>query len=108
MKKQKIDEIPVQKMIGYFGTESKCIKTLERIIWKDGIKCRKCNKQRIHKHPSKKYQYHCTDCNREFNVKTGTIFQGTKIDLPSWFHTIGDDYLKRGFFCVISCKIYRG
>lgn len=72
-------------LINTFPTEEKCIQYLEHIRWNVNVispfdsssKVYKCSKG-----------YYCKNTNKMFNVKTGTIFENTKIPLQKWFISI--------------------
>ncbi len=72
-------------LINTFPTEEKCIQYLEHIRWNGNVispfdsssKVYKCSKG-----------YYCKNTNKMFNVKTGTIFENTKIPLQKWFISI--------------------
>lgn len=72
-------------LIGFFSDEKKCIEYLEYLRWKGNVvspfdptsKVYKCSKG-----------YWCKNTNKVFNVKTGTIFENTKIPLQKWFVSI--------------------
>ena len=65
-----------------FSSEEKCIEYLEKVRWDGNVvspfdsnsKVYKCSKG-----------YYCKNTNKMFNVKTGTIFENTKIPLQKWF-----------------------
>ena len=68
-----------------FPTEESCIRYLEDLRWKDGVispfdpdsKVYTCAKG-----------YKCKNTGKLFNVKTGTLFEGTKLSLRKWFIAI--------------------
>lgn len=73
------------ELINTFSTEEKCIEYLEYIRWNGKVispfdpnsKVYKCSKG-----------YWCKNTNKIFNVKTGTLFENTKIPLQKWFISI--------------------
>ena len=69
-----------------FNTEFKCLKFLEKVIWKNGIKCQFCSSKRISKRNKKTGFFQCKDCRKKFNVRTGTIFHRSKIKLNKWLY----------------------
>jgi transposase-like protein len=87
----------------YFDSEKKCKQTLAESRWGDDIVCPKCGKH--HCKLSKTGRYHCTECNHNFSVTVGTIFENTKVSLRKWFFAI---YMitsnKKG---VSSCQLAR-
>lgn len=91
------------KVADYFDSEKKCQQILEDSYWGDDVVCPKCGKH--HCKMSETGRYHCTDCNHNFSITVGTIFENTKISLRKWFLAI---YLitsnKKG---VSSCQLAR-
>lgn len=73
----------IVEVMQVFSTEEKCIQHLEELYWQgnpvspfiEGSKVYKC----------KGGKYKCKESGKYFSVLTGTMFAGTKIDLPLWF-----------------------
>lgn len=74
----------LQKLHKQFGTQDKCISYLEKIRWNNKPTCLHCNSDNVKK---RKYsiRLHCNSCNRDFSVFMGTIFEGTRLPLPTFF-----------------------
>ncbi|RHZ37135.1 Transposase [endosymbiont GvMRE of Glomus versiforme] len=66
-----------------FPTEQKCIKHLERIIWRGIIISPFDPTSKVYK--CKNGRYKCKNTNKYFTVKTGTVFDNTKLPLWKWF-----------------------
>ncbi len=103
---KKIDFTKFDSLISvadYFDTESKCKQTLAESRWGEDVVCPKCGKH--HCKLSKTGRYHCTECNHNFSVTVGTMFENTKVSLRKWFFAI---YMitsnKKG---VSSCQLSR-
>jgi len=77
--------ISAYKFLAQFPDEDAAILYLEKKRWGDAPKCPYCNSEKI-KTWSKKNWYRCCHCeNRNpFNIKTGTIFENSKIPLNEW------------------------
>ncbi|MCZ0933126.1 MAG: IS1595 family transposase [Oligoflexia bacterium] len=69
-----------------FNTEFKCLKFLERNIWKNGIKCGFCGSDEVSKKNKKTGFHYCNDCKKQFNVRTNTIFHRSRIPLQKWLY----------------------
>ena len=70
-----------------FPTEDSCIKYLELQIWENGIPVSPYDPT------SKVYNrgdgmYRCKNTGKNFNIRIGTIFEGSKISLRKWFLAI--------------------
>jgi len=79
--------INTRRIIKAFPNVESCIKHLELLRWNNKPVCPRCNGQQPKKHSE---GWKCTNksCNRKFNVKTGTIFQNSKVPLNDWFLAI--------------------
>ncbi|MEI6853307.1 MAG: IS1595 family transposase [Bacteroidota bacterium] len=70
-----------------FGTQDKCIAYLEKLRWSKQRACILCGSVSVKKR-KKSIRWHCNDCNRDFSVLMGTIFEGTRLPLPKFFEII--------------------
>lgn len=74
-------------LIQKFPDEEACIRHLELIYGKNGKLTSPFSPgSKVYK--LKNHQYKCKDTGKNFNVKTRTIFENTKIPLPKWFIAI--------------------
>ena len=71
-----------------FNTEFKCIKFLEKNIWKNGVKCGYCGSKNVSKENKKEGFRRCRDCRKKFNVRTNTIFHKSKLPLSKWLYAV--------------------
>ncbi len=69
-----------------FSDEQKCIDYLESVIWNGNPVSPFDPSSKVYK--CKDNRYRCKNTGKYFNVKTGTIFEGTKIKLQYWFIAI--------------------
>lgn len=60
---------------------------LEAQIWPNGPVCPDCKSERVttRKRPG---FYHCNACNFDFTVRTGTVFERSKIPLDKWVYAM--------------------
>ena len=70
-----------------FNSEEKCVKFLENILWKHGIRCGYCKAKEVSKKNAKTGFFQCKKCRKKFNVRTGTIFHRSKIELSKWLYS---------------------
>lgn len=78
--------IQIQKK---YNTQVKCLKYLEKLRWGKTVTCTYCDSKRVVKAKSEQGRYHCYNCKRSFSVMVGTIFEDTRLELSTWFLTIG-------------------
>ncbi len=69
-----------------FKTNQDCINFLEELIWEGEPVSPFDKTSKVYK--CKDGWYKCKNTGKEFNILTGTLFQGTKIDLTIWFEII--------------------
>ena len=66
------------------GTQDKCIKYLEKMRWAKKPKCVFCDSKEVRKRKNS-MRWHCNNCGRDYSVLVGTIFEGTRLELPKFF-----------------------
>lgn len=68
-----------------FPDEETCVRHLEGLRWSKGIVCPLCGSTRkIHK-LTRGSIYKCSDCEKTFSVRKGTIFEESRLPLRKWF-----------------------
>lgn len=66
------------------GTQEKSVSYLEKLRWGKKPKCLFCESKSVKKRKNS-MRWHCNGCNRDFSVLMGTIFEGTRLELPKFF-----------------------
>lgn len=56
---------------------------MEMWRWPDGPVCPHCSHEKIYSYKDKK-TFKCAECRKKFNIRTGTIFQNSKLPLRKW------------------------
>ena len=74
------------ELLEAFPTEESCIRYLEGLRWKEGVTSPFDPDSKVY--ICSKGRYMCKNTGRLFNVKTGTIFENTKLSLRKWFMAI--------------------
>lgn len=69
-----------------FPTEQSCVEYFEQIIWEGNPVSPFDAASTVYKCSNNRYK--CKNTNKYFNVRTGTIFEGTKIPLKQWLVAI--------------------
>jgi transposase-like protein len=87
VKKQPKSDMDMMKLIERFGSEDKCHAYLEALRWPDGIKCPRCQSEKISRIHERK-QFMCDGCAYQFSVRVGTIFHDSHLPLSKWFVAI--------------------
>jgi transposase-like protein len=74
-----------------FPNQQACIDRLEMVRWPMGVAfCPFCQSERVARKAENERigRWNCHECSNSFNVLSGTIFQGTHIELQKWFLAI--------------------
>jgi len=69
-----------------FGNDQSCREYLEALRWPDRVTCPRCQSVKTSRVYDRKV-FDCDSCRYQFSVLAGTIFQDTKLPLPTWFAT---------------------
>ena len=68
-----------------FGTDDKCRELLERLRWPNGPECPRCKTQNVVRLSTNVKLLWCPDCEYQFSVTAGTIFNDSHLALTKWF-----------------------
>ena len=77
----------VVELITRFSSEEKCMEYLEQLRWSDGVVSPFDENSKVYKCKGE-HNYKCKNTGKRFNVRTATLFGGTKIPLQKWFLAI--------------------
>jgi hypothetical protein len=81
--------LSLPEFLKLFGSEELCAQALESTRWPDGFHCPKCGGDAhcvLHHGHHKVFQ--CNACRHQTSLIAGTLFQGTKLPLKTWFLAI--------------------
>ena len=73
----------LQEFDGWFSSETACIEYLQRVRWPDGFRCPRCGGPSAWQ--TVRGQFRCVTCERQTSPTAGTIFEGTRTPLRTWF-----------------------
>jgi len=73
----------LQEFDEWFASEAACIEYLQRIRWVDGFRCPHCGGTSAW--PTVRGQFRCVQCQRQTSITAGTVFEGTRKPLRTWF-----------------------
>jgi transposase-like protein len=79
-----LKNMDLMKLMEDCDTQEECRAILEELRWKDGIRCPRCDSDKISR-IRKRFQYDCDSCRYQFSVTSGTIFHDSHLPLPKWF-----------------------
>ena len=69
-----------------FSTEDKCRELLVRLRFPEGPRCLRC-KMPVVELETAKQLFYCKDCDYQFSVTSGTVFNDSHLPLTKWFLT---------------------
>ena len=77
------------EFIAQYGTEAKCYRALYRARWPQGFRCPACaHRVRSRFRREGRVYYQCRACRHQTTLISGTLFEGTKLPLRTWFLAI--------------------
>ena len=77
-----------------FSSEDACKQFLQERRWPNGVKCPRCNNEKVYELKTRKFHWICKAKNcggrngYRFSVITKTIFENTNYPLKTWFQVI--------------------
>ena len=81
-------------IVSKFNSEETCTAHFERIRWPKGLRCVRCDGDRVSRLASQgktgkeRHLYYCADCDYQYSVTVGTIFHDSHLSLTKWFLAI--------------------
>jgi transposase-like protein len=73
-----------QQFATWFPDDEACAAYLARLRWPDGFRCPACGSADAWRAGGGRW-WMCTGCGRKTSVTAGTIFEGTRMPLQTWF-----------------------
>ena len=70
-----------------FKNEHTCLDYFAKKKFRNGSYCPHCKNEKVYQFSNKKL-FKCSKCRRQFTIKVGTIFEGSKISMKKWFIAI--------------------
>jgi transposase-like protein len=67
-----------------FPTDEKCRELLVRLRWPEGPRCLRCKMDAVELETDKQIFY-CKQCDYQFSVTAGTVFNDSHLPLKTWF-----------------------
>lgn len=80
-------DISLLEFIERYPDEQSAIDFLESERWPSGTVCPHCNSLRT-TYLTKYKRHQCNGCRRQFSVRTGTVFENSRIPLRKWLYTM--------------------
>ena len=73
----------LQEFDEWFPSEAACVGYLQRVRWPDGFRCPQCKAELSWR--TARGELRCARCQRQTSPTAGTIFEGTRKPLRTWF-----------------------
>lgn len=81
--------LSLAEFVAQYGTEAKCYRALYRSRWPQGFRCPACaNRAHSRFRRDGRVYYQCCACRHQTTLVSGTLFEGTKLPLRTWFVAI--------------------
>lgn len=78
--------LSMAQFIQQYGTVAKCYRALYRARWPQGFRCPRCNgRPRSRFRRAGRMYYQCRACRHQSTLTSGTVFEGSKLPLTTWF-----------------------
>jgi transposase-like protein len=74
-------------LLQFFKDEQTCRDYLQNIRWANGLVCPHCKHTKCFKFKDGK-TFRCGGCKKDYSVRTGTIFEDSRIPLQKWYAAI--------------------
>jgi len=72
-------------VVELFSTDEKCRELLERLRWPLGAECTRCKGKNVVRLETNAKLIWCRECEYQFTVTAGTIFNDSHLPLSKWF-----------------------
>jgi transposase-like protein len=69
--------------IRFFSDPKTCVEAVASVRWPNGPACPKCEGKRL-SFLTTRLMWKCLDCQKQFSVKVGTIFEDSPVGLDKW------------------------
>lgn len=76
----------MQEFDEWFSNEGACVEYLRRLRWPEGFQCPNCRKNKAWL--TGRGLLRCASCQRQTSVIAGTLFEGTRKPLRTWFQVM--------------------
>ena len=73
----------LQEFDKWFPSEGACVQYLQRVRWADGFRCPQCGGEFAWR--TTRGERRCAQCQRQTSPTAGTVFEGTRKPLRTWF-----------------------
>jgi transposase-like protein len=85
----------LQEAIVYFSDPDRAFEYAKKLRWPDGnVVCPRCLKAK-HSFIKTRRIWFCYECNKQFSLKLGTVFEDSPLGLDKWM---------TGFWLLVNCK----
>jgi transposase-like protein len=85
----------LKQLMATFPNETACKQFLMDRRWPDGVRCPRCNNEKVYASKTKPFHWQCTQCPDtpkgqpyRFSVLVGTVFENTNYPIKTWFEVL--------------------
>lgn len=87
MKSKKTETLSIYTFMSLFPNEEKAREFMEKQMWSQERTCPYCKSNKTYPRKNRN-GYRCGECNKDFTVRTGTIFENSRLPLHKWLYTM--------------------
>jgi transposase-like protein len=81
-----MNEATFEGFCSKFDREDTCVQSLYNVKWPEGYRCPRCNHQQAFTIRTRRLPlYECRSCRHQASLIAGTIMEGSRVPLRSWF-----------------------
>ena len=81
--------LSLTELFDQYGTEEQCEQAIEKARWPNGFLCGHCGGKKFSKFEADGRSYwQCSHCRHQTSLRSGTIFQASKLPLRKWFQAL--------------------
>src|SRR5712664_2290131 len=73
----------LMEVIKHFSEPLVCVNFMAKLRWEDGPVCPRCASKRL-SFLTTRLMWKCLDCQKQFSVKVGSIFEDSAMSLDKW------------------------
>ncbi len=83
-----MDKYTFAQFIQKYPDDASCLEEIRKLLWPNGILCRKCKEFTHHYKLKKRLAYSCKKCLTQTYPLVGTVFQKSRTPLRLWFFAL--------------------
>jgi transposase-like protein len=106
-----VHQLTAAQFDALFQTEENCKAYLVARRWPEGVRCPRCESEKVYPVSTKAWHWQCYSCAKEsyrFSCLAGTIFENTNKPLKDWFRVVHLMLVSKKGMSALQIKRYMG